>query len=135
VNHEQQRDPIDCDISHGCWILRGTSSNRSSIGELVDTSQPAKAIKAEALQLVDGHGEIHASLNITKEGSPGLIFFDETHNPRVILDMTGNGDPRLFLFDREGRIRTIFGLGLEEDGSPFMALKKNENREVIWSAP
>jgi hypothetical protein len=116
-------------------FVGGLSAGRLDIGEPVfPESQATQTIKANAIELIDSHGGIHAALDITTDGSPGLFFYDESHNPRVILDMTDNGDPRLFLFDMEGKIRTVFGLGLGADGSPFMHLR-NKNRDVIWSAP
>lgn len=112
----------------------GVMADRLPLNRHLPISQPAKIFRAEAFQLVDGHGATHASLDIQEGGGPGLVFYDSDHKTRVVFDVTGAGDPRLFLIDADGIIRAVLGLGLETDGLPFIRLR-DKNREVIWSAP
>jgi hypothetical protein len=112
----------------------GVIASRLPMDQQPLTSKPAKIIRAEAFQLVDSHGAIHAELDIQEGGGPGLLFYDSEHKARVVFDMTSEGDPRLFLIDADGIIRAILGLGLEANGLPFMRLR-DKNRAVIWSVP
>jgi hypothetical protein len=115
-------------------FIGGLIAGRFSIDRPALASEPAKEIKAQAFQLVDGHGATHAGLSIMEGGGPGLEFYDTEHRVRVVFEMTGTGDPRLFLMDAEGRIRTVVGLGLGADGRPFIRLRDKDGK-VIWSVP
>jgi hypothetical protein len=115
-------------------FIGGIIAVRLSMDRPALASEPAKEIKAQSFQLVDGHGSTHAALSIMEGGGPGLEFYDSDHRPRVVFDITGKGDPRLFLIDAEGTIRTILGLGLGADGRPFMRLRDKDG-QVIWSVP
>jgi len=110
----------------------GIAAGRFSIDRSASATEPVKVIKAQAFHLVDEHGATHALLSIMEGGGPGLEFYDNDHRPRVVFDMTGKGDPRLFLLDGEGLIRTVVGLGLGADGTPFIRMR-DKDEKVLWS--
>ncbi len=113
----------------------GGLGTRSMLGEIQTPVVPgAREVKATSFQLVDEHGAVHAALDTMEGGSPALLFYDADHQARVVFEMTGNGDPRLFLMDKEGRTRTVLGLGLDAAGSPFIRLRDSDGT-VIWSTP
>lgn len=115
-------------------FIGGLMAGRFSTDRPVLASEPAKEIKAQSFQLVDGHGATHAALGMSEGEGPALEFYDSEHRIRVVFDMTGTGDPRLFLMDADGLIRTMVGLGLGADGRPFIRLR-DKDRKVIWSVP
>jgi hypothetical protein len=115
-------------------FIGGLMAGRFSTDHPVMASEPVKEIKAQAFQLVDGHGATHAALGMSEGGEPALEFYDSEHRVRVVFDMTGTGDPRLFLMDADGHIRTVVGLGLGADGRPFIRLRDKDGK-VIWSVP
>jgi hypothetical protein len=115
-------------------FVGGLAAGRFASDRPAFASESPKKIRAQAFQLVDGHGSIHASLRMLEGEGPGLEFYDDAHRPRVLFDMTGEGDPRVFLMDADGSIRTVVGLGLGEEGHPFIRMRDEEGK-VIWSAP
>jgi len=121
-------------LAMAAGLMGGLMAGRFSTDRPVLASEPAKEIKAQAFQLVDGHGATHAALNMSEGGGPALEFYDSEHRIRVVFDMTGTGDPRLFLMDADGLIRTVVGLGLGSDGRPFIRLRDQDGK-VIWSVP
>lgn len=113
----------------------GGLGTRSILGEIQSPVAPeSQEVRAPSFQLVDEHGSVHAALDTMEGGSPALLFYDADHQARVVFEMTGDGDPRLFLMDREGRMRTVLGLGLDAAGSPFIRLRDSDGN-VIWSTP
>jgi hypothetical protein len=121
-------------IAVAAGLMGGLMAVRFSTDRPVLASEPVKEIKAQAFQLVDGHGSTHAALGMSEGGGPALEFYDSDHRVRVVFDMTGTGDPRLFLMDADGLIRTVVGLGLGNDGRPFIRLRDRDGK-VIWSVP
>ncbi len=113
----------------------GGLGTRSILEELQAPGVPGgQAVKARSFQLVDEHGTTHAALDTMEGGSPALVFYDADHAARVVFEMSGEGDPRLFLMDRDGRVRTILGLGFDAAGSPFVRLRDKDGH-VVWSTP
>ncbi len=67
-------------------------------------TSPARTLRAQSFDLVDAAGKTRASLHVTREDQPALVFFDEHGVPcyRLVLGAAVDGAPRLQVTDGNG---------------------------------
>src|SRR3972149_6409016 len=75
---------------------------------------PAKVIRAERFELVDGGGAVRAALAATSDG-PSLGLFDENEKARAVLGVTGAG-PALVLADQNGKASAMVSVASDGPG-------------------
>lgn len=103
----------------------------------------AKVIETEKIQVIDGNGNVLASLSVVPDKGVGLVLSDEDGRPRVILrseslgfldkewiprvmlglDPDGNR-PSLDLMGRDFGLR--ISLGLDSDNRPSLQLRDKD---------
>ena len=102
---------------------------------------PAKVIRAERFELVDGGGAVRAALAATSDG-PSLGLLDENGKGRAGLSVRTDG-PSLVLRDENGKDRAVLGVTdltiprteSIEKRPPSSIVLFNEEGDVLWSAP
>ncbi len=85
-------------------------------GEQVDFSS---AFRTQKIELIDSSGKVRASLGVTDNGLPALIFFDKDNTVSAVLGLTNEYCPALIL---QGKGGSKINLSLGADGSSSLAL-------------
>jgi len=92
--------------------------------------------------VLQGKGGTNITLNVNREGSPGLIFVDNKGKARVILRLAPDGSPVLALQGGNGKSRAILGTitpeisrgPLPERPTSSLVLL-DEKEQILWQAP
>jgi hypothetical protein len=84
-----------------------------------------KVVRAERFELVNGEGQLLASLGTSDKDAAGLDLFDQEGDLRASLAVSADADgvPNLWLFDRRG---AMVGMTVESNGSPVIGLTDTE---------
>ena len=116
---------------------------------------PADIVTASRFRLVDAGGKVRAELALSRDGGPGLFFFDtagrnrlvlglyapaESENPFVVLNDTqqraagifrlyGGHETPVVVLKNQGRDRSIYGLNAGST-EPFITNFANDGKRI-----
>ncbi len=95
------------------WIFMGDP------GFAQKQEEQAKVIRAQKFELVDKDGNVKASLDMSRDGSPGLLL--NNHNSYVVLSASSKLGPSLILSidEKFERSASVF---VKNDGTPSLTL-------------
>lgn len=114
----------------GSWLWGA----RTTGGDTSSASVQRNSISAQDIQLVDGNGRRRIQLAISKEGGPGLFFFDSQGKVRLVLGVypPAEGElPFLVLNDSDQNAAGLFRL-VGSSQVPFLIFKnKGQDRAIL----
>ena len=88
-----------------------------------------KVIVAEEFRLVDKAGRVRSTWGMDA-GGPGIVLFSEKGEFRAVFSLTSPEEGAVLTFaDKEGKHRTVIGLG--EEREPYLTLHDKEGKERL----
>jgi hypothetical protein len=90
----------------------------------------AQTVTGTNFELRGANGALTAQLTTSKEGTPGLFFFDSSGVPRISIGLYPDGAPGVVLNDAQGNAGALMRL-VDTNGNPVVVLKENGRDKVI----